>query len=163
MSSVWMDSSRRLSGVELVTMARQNIKRNLKQQRRERMKLRVKASQLLIMGCLAWQLAAQSQPLSQPSAHRLFQNQPEKGGASYPRSDEPERASRFVGSAVPSAIRIDNQTAIQMVKSKLNGHRILNARLRSAGGTPQYQIKVLSPEGVVSMIYVDAATGRISD
>jgi uncharacterized membrane protein YkoI len=127
------------------------------------MKLRVKASQLLIMGCLAWQLAAQAQPLSQPSAHRLFQNQPEKDGASYPRSDEPERASRFVGSAFPSAIRIDNQTAIQMVKSKLNGHRILNARLRSAGGNPQYQIKVLSPEGVVSMIYVDAATGRISD
>jgi uncharacterized membrane protein YkoI len=127
------------------------------------MKLRVKASQLLIMGFLACQLAAQAQPLLQPSAHRLFQDQPEKGSASYPRSNETERAARFMGSAVPSAVRIDNQTAIQMVKSKLNDHRILNARLRSAGGVAQYQIKVLSPEGVVSMIYVDASTGRISD
>lgn len=68
-----------------------------------------------------------------------------------------------MGSSATSVVRIDNQTAIQMVQSKLNNHRILNARLRSSAGSPQYQIKVLSPEGVVSMIYVDATTGRISE
>ena len=74
-----------------------------------------------------------------------------------------EREERFMGNRARNRVQINNQSAIQIVKRKFSNHRILNARLESARGKPRYQIKVLSAEGVVNMIYVDAQTGAISD
>ena len=93
------------------------------------------------------------------------------GQASFAAPDSPremrasvmEREERFMGDRTQNRVRINNQSAIQIVKRKLSDHRILNARLESVRGKPRYQIKVLSAEGVVNMIYVDAQTGAISD
>ena len=93
------------------------------------------------------------------------------GQASFSAPDAPreirasamEREERFMGDRAQNRVRINNQSAIQIVKRKFSDHRILNARLESARGKPRYQIKVLSAEGVVNMIYVDAQTGAISD
>ena len=93
------------------------------------------------------------------------------GQASFSAPDVPrdirasamEREERFMGDRAQNRVRINNQSAIQIVKRKFSDHRILNARLESARGKPRYQIKVLSAEGVVNMIYVDAQTGAISD
>ena len=93
------------------------------------------------------------------------------GQASFAAPDAPrekrvsamEREERFMGDRAQNRVRINNQSAIQIVKRKFSDHRILNARLESARGKPRYQIKVLSVEGVVNMIYVDAQTGAISD
>ena len=93
------------------------------------------------------------------------------GQASFSAPDAPremrasvmEREERFMGDRTQNRVRINNQSAIQIVKRKLSDHRILNARLESVRGKPRYQIKVLSAEGVVNMIYVDAQTGAISD
>ena len=93
------------------------------------------------------------------------------GQASFAAPDAPrekrvsamEREERFMGDRAQNRVRINNQSAIQIVKRKFSDHRILNARLESARGKPRYQIKVLSAEGVVNMIYVDAQTGVISD
>ena len=93
------------------------------------------------------------------------------GQASFAAPDAPrekrvsamEREERFMGDRAQNRVRINNQSAIQIVKRKFSDHRILNARLESARGKPRYQIKVLSAEGVVNMIYVDAQTGAISD
>ena len=74
-----------------------------------------------------------------------------------------EREERFIGDRARNRVQINNQSAIQIVKRKFRDHRILNARLESARGKPRYQIKVLSADGVVNMIYVDAQTGAISD
>ena len=79
------------------------------------------------------------------------------------RANAMEREERFMGDRARNRVQINNQTAIQIVKRKFSNHRILNARLDSARGKPRYQIKVLSAEGVVNMIYVDAQTGAISD
>lgn len=93
------------------------------------------------------------------------------GQASFAAPDAPrekrvsamEREERFMGDRAQNRVRINNQSAIQIVKRKFSDHRILNARLESARGKPRYQIKMLSAEGVVNMIYVDAQTGAISD
>ena len=93
------------------------------------------------------------------------------GQASFSAPDAPremrasamEREERFMDDRTQNRVRINNQSAIQIVKRKLSDHRILNARLESVRGKPRYQIKVLSAEGVVNMIYVDAQTGAISD
>ena len=93
------------------------------------------------------------------------------GQASFSAPDAPreirasamEREERFLGDRAQNRVRINNQSAIQIVKRKFSDHRILNARLESARGKPRYQIKVLSAEGVVNMVYVDAQTGAISD
>jgi len=93
------------------------------------------------------------------------------GQASFAAPDSPrekraismEREERFMADRAQNRVRINNQSAIQIVKRKFSNHRILNARLESARGKPRYQIKVLSAEGVVNMIYVDAQTGAISD
>ena len=79
------------------------------------------------------------------------------------RASAMEREERFVGDRAQNRVRINNQSAIQIVKRKFSDHRILNARLESARGKPRYQFKVLSAEGVVNMIYLDAQTGAISD
>ena len=93
------------------------------------------------------------------------------GQASFSAPDVPreirasamEREERFMGDRARNRVQINNQSAIQIVKRKFRDHRILNARLESARGKPRYQIKVLSADGVVNMIYVDAQTGAISD
>ena len=79
------------------------------------------------------------------------------------RASAMEREERFMGDRARNRVQINNQSAIQIVKRKFRDHRILNARLESARGKPRYQIKVLSADGVVNMIYVDAQTGAISD
>ena len=79
------------------------------------------------------------------------------------RASAMEREERFMGDRARNRVQINNQSAIQIVKRKFRDHRILNARLESARGKPRYQIKVLSADGVVYMIYVDAQTGAISD
>ena len=93
------------------------------------------------------------------------------GQASFSAPDAPreiranamEREERLMGDRARNRIQINNQSAIQIVKRKFSNHRILNARLESARGKPRYQIKVLSAEGVVNMVYVDAQTGAISE
>ena len=93
------------------------------------------------------------------------------GQASFSAPDAPreirasamEREERFMGDRARNRVQINNQSAIQIVKRKFRDHRILNARLESVRGKPRYQIKVLSADGVVNMIYVDAQTGAISD
>lgn len=60
----------------------------------------------------------------------------------------------------PRAPRIDVDEAADMVRRQTGG-RILAAQTVRDGGRPSYRIKVLTREGEVRIVFVDALTGTM--
>jgi hypothetical protein len=61
--------------------------------------------------------------------------------------------------AVQSGRLISLKRALGIVNSKLNG-KVIDVKLSTAGGRPQYRMKVRQTNGAITTIRLDARTGR---
>ncbi len=84
-----------------------------------------------------------------PAFERRVQNQRGQGSAHQRARD-----------AVQSGRIQPLQNVLAMVKRRFPG-RVLDADLRDRGGTPVYSVKMLTPDGKVLSVSVDARNGRI--
>ena len=72
----------------------------------------------------------------------------------------PDRGQRTPGgrdaAAAPGQLSADQAAAIAQ---RVSGGRGLSAQLMRREGEPVYRIKVLTPDGVVRVLHIDARTG----
>ncbi|MBD3646362.1 MAG: PepSY domain-containing protein, partial [Pseudomonadales bacterium] len=57
--------------------------------------------------------------------------------------------------------RIDRQRAASMVKQHYATDKILSVDLIESKGPPVYRVKILSPDGVVKIVFVDGRSGDL--
>ena len=75
-------------------------------------------------------------------------------GTLHAQSIKPETTS----AASP---RLDSRAAAARVKQRYQGHKILAIQLVEARASSGYRVKMLSPEGVVTSVFVEGRSGDV--
>lgn len=105
---------------------------------------------LLLLFCLVGQWPVMAQPHPSQSPQSQSQKNSQRGAVA---------PSQLIRQAQPASIT--SKRAASLVKQRYASSRVLGVALLESDRTPVYQVRTLSPKGVVKTVFVDGNSGEV--